>query len=255
MGSPGTWSTKSRQAMIQPERLRQRQRHRQKDGPKGRRGRRTEGGRRGVCFPGVERRDAWGCLPVSRSSWPALSGRPGPSWPGRPRTRGPVGLRESDKVDGGRGTPGLPYLARPALARRETDRSRGRGVPAPARSLARRFRGSALSARPLDPRLSIAARPAPGPARPRPLLRSSPLPIFRSQPSLRLPPDSSAAPCPAPPALVLRGLQARSCPPRGAESSRAPTMRWSRCLTVPSPPGSDCAPESSRHGARGWEGH
>lgn len=181
--------------MIQPERLRQRQRHRRKDGPKGRRGRRNEAGRCRVCFPGVK-----GVTPGAVFPFPGAPGQrcldaPARPGPGAPELEGPwdFGMwgSESDKVDGGPGTTGLPYLARPALARREADRSRGRGVPAPARSPARRFRGSALSARPLDPRLSIAARPAPGPARPRPLLRSSPLPIFRSQPSLRLPPDSA----------------------------------------------------------------
>ena len=34
------------------------------------------------------------------------------------------------KVGGGRGTTGLPYLERPTLARRETERSRGLRVPA-----------------------------------------------------------------------------------------------------------------------------
>lgn len=50
--------------------------------------------------------------------------------PGAPQLEGPWdsgrGVR-NDKVGGGRRTTGLPYLARPALARRETEKSRGRG--------------------------------------------------------------------------------------------------------------------------------
>lgn len=118
-----------------------------------------------------------------------------------------------DKVGGGRGTPGLPYLARPAPARREAERSPGaRGSSS--RSLAGSAALRSPPARPLAPPLSIAARPAPGPARPRPLLRPSPLPVLPSQSGLRLPPDSSTAPRPAPPARLLRG-------PPGPELSAA----------------------------------
>lgn len=70
------------------------------------------------------------------------------------------------KVGGGRGTTGLPYLACPTPARRETERSRGRRVPALARWLAPSLSSSALPARPLARPLSIAARPAPGPGPP-----------------------------------------------------------------------------------------
>lgn len=124
--------------------------------------------------------------------------------PGAPQLEGPWdsgrGVR-NDKVGGGRRTTGLPYLARPALARRETEKSRGRGDPAPARSL----RSAALRSLPARSPRCFQSRPAPppAPARPQPLLRSSSLPIFRSQPGLRLSPDSTA-PRPAPPAPVLR---------------------------------------------------
>lgn len=119
--------------------------------------------------------------------------------PRSPRTRGPVGPQDvgsgSIRSVAAAAPPGLPYLARPALARRKTERSRGRGVPAPARALARslaRWLGSsALSARPLNLQLSIAARPAPGPGPPS---APPPLQISRGQPGLRLPPDSSNAP-------------------------------------------------------------
>lgn len=159
-----------------------------------------------------------------------------------------------DKVGGGRGTPGLPYLARPAPARREAERSRGRAVPAPARSPARRLCALRPPAR--SPR-RFQSQPAPPPARPAPGPSSVP-PHSRSSP----PNPASASLQTPPPLRALRprlgfsaGPLARSCPPRGAESPGAAALRRSRCLPAPSGPQSDCVPESSRHGARGWEGH
>ena len=121
--------------------------------------------------------------------------------PRSPRTRGPVGPQDvgsgSIRSVAAAAPPGLPYLARPALVRRKTERSRGRGVPAPASALARSLAGSAaLRSLPARSTCSFQSRPAPplAPARPQPLLHSSPFPISRAQPGLRLPPDSSNAP-------------------------------------------------------------
>lgn len=177
-----------------------------------------------------------------------LPGAPGSTvWtprPGSPRTRGPCGSPghgvRIDKVGYGRGTTGLPYLACPTPARRETERSRGRRVPALARWLAPSLGSSALSARPLARPLSIAARPAPGPGpppAPPPFLPTPDLPLPTGPP----PPSRllhRSLPC-ASGSWVFAGLPSRSCPPRGAESSGTPALRRSRCLSAPSTPRSE----------------
>jgi hypothetical protein len=116
-----------------------------------------------------EKRDTWDCLPAS------LELPENDVWtlrPGCPRTRGPAGPQDMGsgpkKVGSDRGTTGSPYLARPALAQKGSEWSRGRGVrgeglrlPLP-RSLARWL----CAHHPLALPLSIAARPAPGPGPP-----------------------------------------------------------------------------------------
>ena len=93
--------------------------------------------------------------------------------PRSPRTRGPVGPQDvgsgSIRSVAAAAPPGLPYLARPALVRRKTERSRGRGVPAPASALARSLAGSAaLRSLPARSTCSFQSRPAP-PLAPEPL--------------------------------------------------------------------------------------
>lgn len=173
--APGAWAPKSGQGAVQPERLRQRQRHRQKDRPKDGGAEARRGGKRerraGRAFSGEARRDAGGCLPAS--GYPGRDGAPQ-----NQRARGTPG-RGGDEVGCSHG---LTLPARPALARRGAERSRGRGARAPTGSLAR---SAAVSSPPARPAAFKAAAPPPAtpPALPAPHL---PLP-----PSLRPAPDSS----------------------------------------------------------------
>lgn len=169
--------------------------------------------------------------------------------PRSPRTRGPVGPQDvgsgSIRSVAAAAPPGLPYLARPALARRKTERSRGRGVPAPARALARslaRWLGSsALSA--ARSTCSFQSRPAPppAPARPQPLLHSRSPAANRASTSSQTPPTLPSSDAPA-----------RRCPPRGAESSGSPTLCWSSCLLAPSTPSQTASQRAA--GMRHWAG-
>lgn len=143
--------------------------------------------------------------------------------------------------------PGLSYLAHLALARRETERSRGRGFPAPDSSLARLLapRLCALC-RPLNWRFQSQPAPPPAPARPQPLLHSSsrsPAPNLASA-SFRTPSASPLLQDHQPGAVhrvVLNLWVLALCAGAGAF--------WPPLLK------SDCVPESSGHRARGWEGH
>lgn len=139
-----------------------------------------------------------------------------------------------DKVGGGRGTPGLPYLARPAPARREAERSRGRAVPAPARSPARRLCALRPPARPAafnrsPPRPRPGPPPAPPPSLPTP---GPPLPIRPPPPSRLLHRSASCAPGSASPPAAGPGAVRRVVlsPPAlplcaGAGASRRPPAR------------------------------
>lgn len=117
-----------------------------------------------------------------------------------------------DKAGGGRGSAGLPYLARPAPARGEAERSRGQGLQLP---LARRLGGSALSNRP-------PARPA---AFNRRLPRPRPGPPPAPPPSLPTP-GPRLPTQPPPPCSLLRGSApcasgSAPSPGRGPELSAA----------------------------------
>lgn len=103
-----------------------------------------------------------------------------------------------DKAGGGRGSAGLPYLARPAPARGEAERSRGHGAPAPARSPARRL--CALQPPARSPR-RFQSPPAPPPARPAPGPSSVPPHSRSSSPN---PASASLQPAPRLRALRLR---------------------------------------------------
>lgn len=179
---------------------------------------------------------------------------------GSPRTRGPAGLRDmgSGLIRSAEAAAPRAYPTWRARLRRGEKR-RGAGGAGFQLALAGLLpRSAALRSPPARSPGRFQSQPAPplALARPQPLLRSSPLRISRSQPGLRLPPDSCTQ------LLALRlwlgffaGLPSRSCPPRGAESSGAPALRRSRCLSAPSTPRSDCSPQSSGHGTRGQEGH
>lgn len=155
-----------------------------------------------------------------------------------------------DKVGGGRGTPGLPYLARRL---RRGERRRGAGGAGFQLPLARRLGGSALSARqPARPaafnRRLPRPRPGPPPAPPPALpARALPLPIQPPPPSRLL---HRPAPC-ASGSASLRGRRPGAVRRVVLSPPALPALRWSRCLAAPSTPQSDCVPESSRHGARG----
>lgn len=116
--------------------------------------------------------------------------------PHNSRARGALGRKVRAKTIGsGSGTAGSPYLARPALARREPEWSWGRGVPAPARSLARWL--CALRPCALLP-----------PAHPAAFNRGPPRPRPRSAPSPSSVPPNSGSPAPNPASACLWTLHA-----------------------------------------------
>ncbi|XP_045713196.1 translation initiation factor IF-2-like [Phyllostomus hastatus] len=216
-------------------------------GPDRKTDQRTEGqeGRRALCGAGaVWRRNA--ACPGLSSRFPELGAnavwtpRSVPARaPQNSRARGILGRGVgTDKIGCGRGCTGSPYLARPAVARRDGE-ERARG-------------SSSLAARPPAQRLCAPRQPArPAafnrrPPRPRPVPGPPPSGSPASRRSPRLPPR------PASPAPVLRRAGARSCPPRGADTRALPPGDGAGGPAAPSAPRSPCVPESSRpgHGSR-----
>lgn len=155
-----------------------------------------------MCFPGVERRDASGAVfPFPGAPGQRCLDAPAHPGPGAPELEGPWDFGtwgpESGKVDGGRGTPGLPYLARPALRGEKRTGARGAGFQLP---LARWLAGSvALRSPPARWTRGFQSRPAPPPARPAPGPSSVP-PHSRSS----APNRASASLQTRPPLLALR---------------------------------------------------
>ena len=173
--------------------------------------------------------------------------------PERPRTRGPAG-----RWDMGSGSIRSAAAAAPrayptwSARLRRGEKRRGAGGAGFQLSLTSSLSRQLCALRP-------PARPAAfnsGPPRPwpRPAPSPSSVPPHSGSPAPNLASASLQTPAPLRALrlwlLLFAGLSSRRCPPRGAESSGAPAMRRSRCLSAPSTPRSDCIPQSSGHGTR-----
>lgn len=183
-----------------------------------------------------------------------LSGRPSP---GAPELEGPTGLRDMGSGSIRLATAAAPRAYPTWRARlRRGEKRRGAGGAGFQLSLAGLLpRSAALRSPPARSPGRFQSWPAPplAPARPQPLPRSSPLRISRSQPGLRLPPDSCTARCPAPPAPgSLPGFRPGAVHRVVLNPRALPLCAGAGAYQPPPPLGQTaCSPQSSRHGTRG----